>query len=398
MYMERNPMHESKQQRVYCAGPSITDREIGYVVDAVTNCWYGKAGAYHDRLEDAVSRYLGINHVVTTPTGTSAIHLALLALGIGPGDEVIVPELTWIGSSAPITYVGAIPVFADVEPDHWCLSAKSLEESITRRTRAIVLVDLYGDVPDMALIRSIADRHELAIIEDAAQAFGSSWHGRKAGAFGDIGIFSLHGSKTVTAGEGGLLVSDRSELCERANTLRDHGRQLDGTRFHEDFDRYYYHFEIGNKFKMSSMQAALALAQVERIDELVARKREIFSWYREELEEVPAIRLHGERTGLDNSYWLPAVSIVAKQDIDKHHVIRECEKSNIDIRPLYYPLSSLPPYRETESGCQAQERNRVAYAESPHGFNLPSNLEMSRKDLERVASAIRRIFATSRIH
>ncbi len=392
---ESKLMHESRQSRIHCAGPSITQREISYVTDAVTNCWYGNAGLYHERLEAAVADYLDVKHVVTTPTGTSAIHLALLSLGIGPGDEVIVPELTWIGSSAPIHYVGATPVFADVEPEHWCLSVESLEANITPKTRAIILVDLYGDVPDFAGICAVADRHGLAIIEDAAQAFGSRWQGRLAGTFGALGVFSLHGSKTVTAGEGGLLVTNRSDLYERACTLRDHGRRLDGTRFFEDFDRYYYHFEIGNKFKMSSMQAALALAQVERVDELLDRKRAIYSWYQEELADIEFLRMHAERSGLTSSYWLPAVAIEPKQRFDNLRVMRELEKCNIDIRPLYYPLSSLLPYRETPSGRQARERNRVAYAVSPYGFNLPSSLEMTREDAALVAGKLRQLFTPS---
>lgn len=384
-------MADSNQPRIHCAGPSISEREISYVTDAVTNCWYSDAGKYHQRLESAVSEYLGARYVVTTPTGTSAIHLAMMVLGIGPGDEVIVPELTWIGSAAPVSYVGASPVFADVDPNHWCLSADSLEAKITSRTRAVVVVDLYGDMPDYQRIREIADRRGIAVIEDAAQAFGSSWQGRKAGTCGDIGIFSLHGSKTVTSGEGGLLVTDRHDLFERALTLRDHGRRLDGTRFYEDFDRYYYHFELGNKFKMSSMQAALALAQIERAEELVARKRQLHQWYCEQMGELACFRIHTEREGLTNSYWLPAVSIEPGQQIDKLYVMRKLEDCNIDIRPLYYPLSSLPPYCDTPSGREAQESNRVSYDESPYGFNLPSNLRMTHEDVVRVSDVFRQL-------
>ncbi|TWU20870.1 DegT/DnrJ/EryC1/StrS family aminotransferase [Bythopirellula polymerisocia] len=384
-------MVDSNQPRIHCAGPSITEREIAYVTDAVTNCWYSDAGKYHQRLEAAVAEYLGVQHVVPTPTGTSAIHLAMMVLGIGPGDEVIVPELTWIGSAAPVSYVGARSVFADVDPDHWCLSAESLEAKITSRTRAVVVVDLYGDMPDYKRIREIADRCGIAVVEDAAQAFGSSWQGRKAGTFGDIGIFSLHGSKTVTSGEGGLFVTDRLDLYERALTLRDHGRRLDGTRFYEDFDRYYYHFELGNKFKMSSMQAALALAQVERAEELVTCKRQIHEWYCQELAEIPLYQIHTEREGLINSYWLPAVSIERGRQLDKLRVMRELEDCNIDIRPLYYPLSSLPPYCDTPSGHEAQQANRVAYDESPYGFNLPSNLRMTREDVVRVSAVLSRL-------
>ncbi len=388
-------MADSQQPRIPCAGPSITEREIAYVTDAVTNCWYSNAGIYHQRLEAAVADYLGIKYVIPTPTGTSAIHLALMALGIGPGDEVIVPELTWIGSAAPVSYVGATPVFADIDRDHWCLSAESLEAKITSRTRAVIVVDLYGDMPHYEQLRKLADRHAIAMVEDAAQAFGSSWQGRKAGTFGDIGIFSLHGSKTVTSGEGGLFVTDRQDLYERAQSLRDHGRQLDGTRFYEDFDRYYYHFELGNKFKMSSLQAALALAQVERVEELVAHKRQLHQWYCAQLGELPAFKIHTEREGLTNSYWLPAVSIERGRQLDKLRVMRELEDHNIDIRPLYYPLSSLPPYSDTPSGLSARKSNQVAYDESPYGFNLPSNLRMTHEDVVRVSDVLYRLCGAS---
>ena len=249
------------------SGPWITDKEIAYVTDAVTNAWYGNHSVYHDRFERAFAQYLGVKHAVSLPSCTSGLHLALAALGIGPGDEVIVPDVTWIATAAPIQYVGATPVFADIDRDSWCLSAASFESLITERTKAVIVVDLYGNLPDMAAIRRIASARGIHVIEDAAEAHGSEQHGRKAGSFGDVGVFSFHGSKTLTTGEGGLLATDNTALFERVLFLRDHGR-LPG-------DRYFFNQEVAFKYKMSSMQAALGLAQLERIDELVAKKLQL---------------------------------------------------------------------------------------------------------------------------
>src|SRR6266850_1354070 len=195
-------------ERIPVAGPSITQKEIDYVTDAVTNAWYGNANVYHDRFEKAFAEYLGLRYAMTLPSCTSAIHLALLALGVGPGDEVIVPDATWIASAAPITYVGATPVFADIDERTWCLSAKSFEACITSKTRAVIPVDLYGNIPDMDAIEGVARQHQIAIVEDAAEAIGSEYKGRKAGSFGDASVFSFHGSKTLTTGEGGMLVTN----------------------------------------------------------------------------------------------------------------------------------------------------------------------------------------------
>ena len=379
---------DSTLPRIFCAGPSITQREIDYAADAAANAWYETAGEYHNRLNAAVADYLDVRHVIATPTGTSALHLALWSLGIGPGDEVIVPELTWIGTSAPASYLGATPVFADVDPGHLCLSAETIEPLITPNTRAVVVVHLHGDMPDMAAIGDLCSRHGVAVVEDAAQAFGSRWKGRHAGTHGDVGIYSLHGAKTLTAGEGGLLVTNRDDLMERAMTLRDHGRQTGNSRFYEGFDRSYYHFEIGNKFKMSAMQAAVALAQVERAEELVGLKRRIQSWYEELLPESCPLHLQVERPGVFNSFSLPAVLINTAADFDKQSVIAHCDKHNIDIRPFFYPLSLMPPYRDTPQGRRAREANKVAYSTSPLGFNLPSGLRMTREDAQRVVDVL----------
>ena len=281
------------------SGPSITQKEIDYVTDAITNAWYSNANMYHDRFEKAFTEYLGVKYAVALPSCTSALHLSLLALGVKAGDEVIVPDVTWIASAAPIDYVGATPVFADIDPKTWCLSASSLENYITPKTKAIIPVDLYGGMPDMTAILEIANRYQIPIIEDAAEAIGSEFNGKKAGSFGDTGVFSFHGSKTLTTGEGGMLVTNREDIYQRVLFLRDHGRKPG--------DKLFYNTEVGYKYKMSSMQAALGLAQLERIEELVDRKRQIFSWYQAELDFIPGVSLNYEPPNTKNTYWMVTV-------------------------------------------------------------------------------------------
>ena len=210
--------------RIFIAGPWITQKELDYVADAVAHAWYGNANIYQERFEKAFCEYLGVKYAICLPSCTSAIHLSLLALGIGDGDEVIVPEGTWIASAAPVTYVGATPIFADIDAKNWCLSPASFDRWITPRTRAVIPVDLYGNVADYQALKEIANRHNIAIIEDAAEALGAEYQGKKAGSLGDCGVFSFHGSKTVTSGEGGMLVTDREDLYERILFLRDHWR------------------------------------------------------------------------------------------------------------------------------------------------------------------------------
>ena len=364
------------ESRIPVAGPSITQKEIDYVTDAVTNAWYGKANVYQQRFETAFADYLGVRHAVSLPSCTAGIHLALLALGVGAGDEVIVPEITWIASAAPVSYVGATPVFADVDEATWCLDPASFEANITPRTKAVIPVDLYGNVAAMDEIVAIARRHGVAVIEDAAEAIGAELHGRRAGSFGDAGVFSFHGSKTMTTGEGGMLVTDRDDVRERVMVLRDHGRRPGDTML--------FNAEIGYKYKMSSMQAALGLAQLERIDELVARKREIFGWYQESLGD--AVRLNVERPGSKSIYWMVTAIF---DGVKKETVIAELAARNIDTRPFFHPLSSLPPYAGFDG-----KKNLVSYRIAPYGVNLPSALNLTRDDVRRVCNSVLEILQT----
>ena len=345
--------------RIPVAGPWITAKELAYVHDAVENDWYDHAHDHTDRFEKAFAARVGVKAAVSLPSATSGIHLSLAALGVGPGDEVIVPDATWIATAAPVSYVGATPVFADVNPTTWCLDGASFEACVTPQTRAVIPVDLYGGMAAMDAIRSIAQRHGIVVIEDAAEAIGSEYFGRPAGSLGDVGVFSFHGSKTLTTGEGGMLATDRDDVLRRVLVLRDHGRQPGDTLFQNG--------EVAYKYKMSAMQAALGLAQLERLAELVERKRRIFGWYRQRLEGVPGLTLNAEPEGTRNSYWMVTVIVNRELGVSKEQILTALRQQEIDCRPFFYPLSSLAAYRGTESAENARSRNHVAYRLSSTG-------------------------------
>ena len=367
-------------ERIPIAGPSISQREIDYATDAATNGWYVNAGEYPRRFEEAFADYLGVKHAVSLPSCTSGLHLALAALGIGPGDEVIVPDLTWIASAAPVQYVGATPVFADVDEQTWCLSPDSVLACLTKNTKAILPVDLYGGMPDYSALRGIADKHGLKIIEDAAEAIGSEFGGSKAGTLGDVAVFSFHGSKTFTTGEGGMIVTDDDDLNARVLHLCDHGR--------EPGDVYFRNTEVAFKYKMPPVAAAIGLGQVERAEELVARKREIFEWYREGLAGMKGLTLNYEPADTKNTYWMVTAVLDPMCDMPKEELMAELDQEGIDGRPMFYPLSSLPAYEGQSEAVLAAQRNKVSYRLSPWGINLPSALCLERAQVERVVKTL----------
>jgi perosamine synthetase len=373
------------ERRILVSGPSITQKEIDYVTDAVSSAWYENANVYNIKFEQAFAAYIGVKYAIALPSCTSAIHLSLLALGIEDGDEVIVPDLTWIATAAPLHYVGAKPIFADVDEKTWCISADSIKSKITEKTKAIIVVDLYGNMPAMHEIRQIADEFGLKIIEDAAEAIGSEYQGSKAGSFGDTGVFSFHGSKTLTTGEGGMLVTNDESVYKRSLFLRDHGRKPG--------DKLFWNTEIAYKYKMSSMQAALGLAQLERIEELVDKKRQIFSWYQDELQHVNGITLNHEENGTKNTFWMNTIIIDKKYNLDKERVIELLSDMNIETRPIFHPLSALPAYSDLIDAQIID--NPVTYAIAPYGINLPSGMNLTRTDIQYIADCVKNILAAT---
>ena len=367
--------------RIPVAGPWITEREIAYVAEAAASAWYEGAGAFNERFETTFATTVGRRHAISLPSCTSGLHLALLAAGVGPGDEVIVPDCTWIATAAPVRYVGATPVFADIDPVTWCLSAPSVEATLTPRTRAVIAVDLYGSMPDMDELVDLCARQDLALIEDAAEAIGSVWHGRPAGGFGLASVFSFHGSKTVTTGEGGMVVTDDSAVHQRMQVLRDHGRAPGDVAF--------YNQEVAYKYRMSALQAAMGLAQIERLDELVDRKRQIFGWYRERLAGVDGLTLNAEPPDTRNSYWMVTALLDPRHRLEKNEVAQRFDAQGIATRPFFHPLSSLPAFGGSAAADQGRERNVVSYRLSPFGVNLPSALCLDELDVDRVCSVLK---------
>jgi perosamine synthetase len=370
--------------RLPVAGPWITQREVDYAADAAANDWYSQAGRYIGRFEKAFAEYVGLEHAVSLPHCTAGIHLALAALNIGAGDEVIVPESTWIASAAPIAYVGATPILVDVDPASWCIATEATKAALSPRTRAIVAVDLYGSMPDFNALRSIASIAGIPIIEDAAEAVGSTYFGKPAGSLGDVGVFSFHGSKTMTTGEGGMLVTSRQDIYDRVMVLRDHGRQPG--------DRFFQNKEIGFKYKMSPVQAAVGLAQLERLDELVAKKRELFGWYQEQLGAVAGLKLNAETEGVRNSYWMVTAVFDESMPLNTFELMARLNAEGIDSRPFFSPLSSLEPF----DGRGSSEIHPVAYALARCAVNLPSALSLQKSDIERVCSALLSVCASIR--
>lgn len=366
-------------RRIPVAGPSITSAEIDAVHHAVTHAWYEEAGAPATRFEEAFARYVGRNHAVSLPSCTAGLHLALRALGIGPGDEVIVPDLTWIASSAPVSYVGATPVFADVDRDSLCVTADSVEACLTPRTKAVIAVDLYGALPDYSSLEALTQGIGAVLIEDAAEAMGSTLDGRPAGQFGALSVFSFHGSKTMTTGEGGMLVSDDDELIRRVDQLRDHGRRPG--------DRAFNNAEVGFKYKMSSLQAALGHAQLGRIEELLVMKRRIHSWYAERLAGRADVSIYqSPNDGV--VWWMVSVRVDPATGWDKDSLQEPLSRVGIDSRPVFRPLSSLPAYADEPQALLARKRNSVAYDVSPFALNLPTALCLTEGDVDRVCTEL----------
>lgn len=300
--------------------PSITDLEISYVNDAIANGWGEKCYDYIYKFESLFSTYMNTKHAIATSSCTGAIHLALMALGIKEGDEVIVPEITWIASVEPILYIGAKPIFVDVLEDTWCIDPVKIKEAITPKTKAIIPVHIYGNVCDMDAIMQIAKENGLKVLEDAAEGLGSELNNRKAGSIGDAGVFSFHGTKTMTTGEGGILVTNDTEVYEKAKILNDHGRNAKDPE-----NKMFWMRNYGYKYKMSNLQAALGCAQIERIEELVEKKRLIFNLYADLLKGYPC-KLNPEEPGVKNSYWLPTIVFDESVNFDREAFLKFVKK------------------------------------------------------------------------
>lgn len=355
--------------------PVLTGRELEYVTDAVKSGWISSLGAYVTRFEEEFADFCGTAHAITVSNGTVALHLALHALGIGEGDEVIVPDLSFIATANAVLMTGATPIFADIDPESLCLDPASLSELITPRSRAIIPVHLYGHPADMSAICAVAETHGLAVIEDAAEAHGSAIGPARVGSFGDCATFSFYANKNITTGEGGMIVTNDDALAQEIRMLRDHAMSQ---------DKRYWHERMGFNYRMTNLQAALGCAQMEQIDYFIEQRRALFAGYSERLADVSALRLNREAPGTTNSYWMICAEIDGVDAEARDRICANLRNNGVDTRPYFYPMSQMPYINNAA-------QTPVAHRVSACGFNLPTYLSLHEADLDAICSAVRSV-------
>jgi len=368
--------------RIPVAEPYIGDEELKNVIEAVKSGWISSKGKFIEEFEREFAKYCGVKYSVATANGTVALHLALKALGIGKGDEVIVPTLTFVATANAVTYCGAKPVFVDSHPKYWCINPEKIEEKITPRTKAIIPVHLYGHPCDMDRIMEIARNYNLYVIEDAAEAHGAEYKGRKVGSFGDISCFSFYGNKIITTGEGGMCLTNNDELAERMRNLRDHAMSK---------NRRYWHETIGFNYRMTNLQAAIGVAQLKKLDEFIEKKRQIAKWYAEELkelEEKELVKLHPEMEWAKCVYWMYSILIKDKAKISRNEAMKRLEKIGIETRPFFVPMHLLPMYN---SG----ERLPIAEDLAKKGINLPSSVALDKSQVTLIIQEFKKCYLNS---
>jgi perosamine synthetase len=363
---------------ILTAGPSISAREAVYAFDAAKNGWNSDWSKYLTAFEKKFAEYVGVKYALATSSCTGAQQIALMALSIGPGDEVIVPDQTWVATANAVRYVGAIPVFADIELDTWNIDIQSIEKLITSKTKAIVAVHMYGHPARMTGIVALANKYGLKVVEDAAPAIGAEWEGKRCGSFGDFAGFSFQGAKLMVTGEGGMLVTNDDELYQRALKIWDQGRNPSRT-FWIDAD--------GVKFKMSNIQAALGLAQLERVDELIEMKRRLFAWYQEGLAETPYISLNEEVQGARSIYWMSSFRLDESAPVSRDDLIKRLREVNVDSRPVFPAISQYPIWP------RHQDPQPTALRVGLQAINLPSGVCLTKDEVMFSAKQVKRILS-----
>jgi perosamine synthetase len=355
--------------------PWLTDNARRYVLDCVDTGWISSLGEYVGRFEREFAAFCEARHGVATSNGTTALHLALATLGIGPGDEVLVPALTFVATANAVRYTGAAPVLVEADPVTWALDAEDARRKVTGRTRAIVPVHLYGHPADLDPLLALARAHGLRVVEDAAEAHGARYRGRRVGGLGNVGVFSFYGNKIITTGEGGMLVTNDPALAERAAFLRDHAM---------DPKRRYYHPEIGFNYRMTNIQAALGCAQLEQAEAILARRKAIAAAYEAGLAGLPGLRRPPAEPWAESVHWMYSVLVEPAFGRDRDQVREGLRARGVDSRPFFVPLHELPPYRTDAPFPVATRLGRT-------GINLPSGTGLSAEELQTVCDALREL-------
>lgn len=361
---------------ILTAGPSISAREAVYAYDAALNGWNSEWSKYLTKFEAAFAEYVGAKYALATSSCTGALQIALMALDIGPGDEVIVPDETWVATANAVRYVGAIPVFADIELDTWNIDSTSIESLITPKTKAIIAVHMYGHPARMSNILAVAKKYNLKVVEDAAPAIGAEWQGQRCGSFGDFAAFSFQGAKLLVTGEGGMLVTSDDALYAKAKKIWDQGRNP---------SKVFWIDENGVKFKMSNIQAALGLGQLERADELIEMKRRVFSWYKEGLSDINFLTLNQEVEGARSIYWMSSLFLDENSPVSRDELMKNLRFLNVDSRPVFPAISQYPiwPRKQTPQPTAMRVGLRA--------MNLPSGVCLTRDEVAYICKAIKTI-------
>lgn len=372
---------QRRHHHIPVAEPSLTGREFDYVSECFRTNWISSQGPFVTRFERDFATYTGVtpDRTLSVANGTVALHLALVALGIGPGDEVIVPDLTFAASAAAVIHAGATPVLVDVEADSWNLDPDAVMAAITPRTKALMPVHLYGQPAAMERLLAIAGQHGLKVVEDAAEALGAFHQGRHVGALGDAGTFSFFGNKLITTGEGGMVLFKDPAVAARARRLRDHGM---------DPERRYWHLDVGFNYRLTNLQAAIGVAQMERIEELAARKRWIAARYREAFAGLPGLILPAELPDRQNIYW--TFSMLVDEDrlgLSRDEFAARLKLSGVETRPLFYPLHIMPAYAPYGTDRSFAVSDRL----SRTGISLPSAVSLSEREIAYIAEVVTRL-------
>jgi len=357
------------------AAPMLVGNEKAYVMDCLESTWISSSGRYVEQFEAGFADFCRAKHAISCCNGTAALHLALMALGVGLGDEVIVPTLTFVATANAVTYCGARPVFVDSEPETWNIDPALIEAKITPRTKGIIVVHLYGHPADLDSILSIARRHGLFVVEDAAEAHGAEYKGRRVGAIGDIAAFSFYGNKIITTGEGGMVVTNDDRLANRIRQLKGQGM---------DPNRRYWFPMVGYNYRMTNVAAAIGVAQLEKIEWHLRQRLEVAKWYREQLAGIHGVGYQCEKEWARHVYWM--VSIVLDDDVSssRDEVMAHLQECGVESRPVFYPMHTLPPYQRSSQKDDFPVAERIAQ----RGINLPTWAGLSKKDVQFVCQSL----------
>lgn len=366
--------------RIPVCEPLLIDKEKRYVIDCLETNWISSAGKYITSLEEGFSKYCGVSYGAACTNGTTALHLAIRALDIKAGDEVILPSFTMMASLLPILYERATPIFVDAEPDTWNMNPHTIEALITPKTKAIMVVHIYGHSVDMDPIRAIAQKYHLKIIEDAAEAHGALYKNQKVGALGDIACFSFYANKLITSGEGGIVVSPNESLINACKYYRN-------LAFDSDPEKRFIHEDIGYNYRMTNIQAAIAYAQLEHIEALIERRRRNAKLYTDTLSSLDWLALPVEKSWARNVYWMYGVVLKDNAPFSMHEIREKLKSKGIDTRRFFFPLHKQPVLKKL--GLDHQPNLPISEALWEKGFYLPSGSGLTEDQIAYVCDALK---------